>query len=146
MSVFNIEWLKNQVGKDTTVSPSPFARWLKGTLLEVERGAVKVAFEVRPEMTNPMGILHGGVIAGVLDDILGMAALTLNNTHFFTTINLSTDYLASAKVGEKVIAQSKIVRNGKQVIHAEGELWSENGKLLAKATTNLGITSIPLGN
>ncbi|MCU0445580.1 MAG: PaaI family thioesterase [Microscillaceae bacterium] len=144
MSVFTLDWLKNQIGKETTVSPSPFARWLKGTLLEVEVGAVKVAFEIRPEMANPMGILHGGVIAGMLDDVLGMATLTLGNSHFYATVNLALDYLASAKVGERVIVEAKIVRNGKQIIHAVGEINSESGKLLAKASTNLAITPIVL--
>jgi acyl-coenzyme A thioesterase 13 len=144
MPVFSLEWLKKQIGKETTVSPSPFARWLRGVLLEAEAGAVKVQFEIRPEMSNPMGILHGGVIAGMMDDILGMAVLTLNHSNFYATINLSTDYLASAKIGEKVIAQAKIIRDGKQIIHAEAELWSENDKLLAKSSTNLAVTSIQL--
>jgi uncharacterized protein (TIGR00369 family) len=146
MLVFNLEWLKNQLGKDTAVSPSPFARWLKGTLLEVESGAVKVSFEVRPEMTNPMGLLHGGVIAGILDDIFGMAVFTLNKSNFFVTVNLATDYLAPAKTGEKVIAHAKIVKNGKQIIHAEGQILNEEGKLLAKATTNLAVTPFLVGN
>jgi acyl-coenzyme A thioesterase PaaI-like protein len=56
-------------------------------------------------------------------------------------VNLSVDYLFSARLGETVRVKSKIVRMGKKIAHAEGEIRNQNDILIAKCTTNLVATS-----
>jgi len=132
-----VEYLKTKIGTVVTDSPSAAGRWLAGKLLEVEAGKLKVEYTVRPEMTNPIMLLHGGMTALMIDDIIGATVFTLNSNIMYITVNLNIDYLSSAKEGDKVIAESGIVRKGRSVINAEAVLKSENGTIIARATSNL---------
>jgi len=137
-SLPSMEELQSFVGQEMSEGPSPVGRWLRGILRSIEPGTVTADFTVRPEMTNPVGILHGGMIAAIMDDLIGMTIHVMNGMEsFFTSINLSVDYLASAKTGETVTATTKIVRQGASITHAECHLYNAKGKLLAKGTTNL---------
>ena len=136
------EFFRNNIGKASAeISPSPFGRWLNGTLIEVEEGSITMEFIVRKDMCNPGGIMHGGVAIGMMDDIIGMTTFSMQNQAFYSTVNLNTDFLYSAKPNEKLIVKSKIVRMGKKIAHAEGEIRNEAGQIIAKCTTNLVATS-----
>lgn len=139
-----LEWLKAHIGKSTKNSPSPFAHWLDGILEEVEFGQLSIRFRVRPDMTNPHGMLHGGVIAGMLDDVIGTTVASLNKEQPFVSINLSVDFVQAARVSDEVIAKAKVLRNGRTVVYLQGELYNASGKLLASATSNL--VAVPTKN
>ena len=104
----------------------------------VEYGALEVEVLVRPEMLNPAGTFHGGVIAGLMDDIIGATIFTLGKKNFFTSVNLVVDYFAPAKQGDQLIAKTSIVKEGATVINAQCELWHPvKNRLVARGTTNL---------
>ena len=137
-----LDFFKSNIGKASAeISPSPFGRWLNGTLIEVEEGSLTMEFIVRKDMCNPGGIMHGGVAIGMMDDIIGMTTFSMGSQVFYSTVNLNTDFLYSAKPDEKLTAKSKIVRMGKKIAHAEGEIRNEAGQIIAKCTTNLVATS-----
>jgi acyl-coenzyme A thioesterase 13 len=137
-----LNFFRSNIGKSSSeISPSPFGRWLNGTLTEVEEGSLTMEFIVRTDMCNPGGIMHGGVAIGMMDDIIGMTTFSMGNQVFYSTVNLNTDFLYSAKPDEKLTAKSKIVRVGKKIAHAEGEIRNEAGQIIAKCTTNLVATS-----
>lgn len=132
-----IEYLRQQIGKPIEESPSAVSRWLKGTLLEIDEGRLVAEFEVRNEMTNPAGMLHGGSIALILDDMIGATVYILDQKNLFVSVNLNLDFLSSAKQGDTVKAETQIVRKGQTMINAEAKLYAQNGRLLAKASSNL---------
>jgi acyl-coenzyme A thioesterase 13 len=137
-----LDFFRSNIGKTSSeISPSPFGRWLNGTLIEVEEGSLTMEFIVRKDMCNPGGIMHGGVAIGMMDDIIGMTSFSMGSQVFYSTVNLNTDFLYSAKPNEKLIVKSKIVRMGKKIAHAEGEIRNETGQIIAKCTTNLVATS-----
>lgn len=142
MSNEALELFKANIGKNFDESPSPLSRWLNGTLLQAEEGMLEASFVVREEMTNPMGILHGGAIAAICDDLIGATTFTLGREHFYTSINLNLDFLSSARMGDTVIAKASLVRAGQTIIHAECVLRNEAGKLLAKAASNLAKVNL----
>ncbi len=78
-----------------------------GVLQKVKEGELEIGFIVRPEMANPVGLLHGGVQNAIIDDVIGMSVATIGLETFFLSLNLYADYLGKAKVGEKIIAKSK---------------------------------------
>ncbi len=131
-----VEFFKNQIGKEITQSPSPAGMWLKPVLLEVEEGKLKAEFTVRPEMTNPAGMLHGGMITLISDEITGATIATLEMPDFYPSVNLYTDFLSSAKLGEKVIAEAEIIRKGKNIINTECRIYTSEGRLIAKSQSN----------
>ena len=132
-----LTWLKTHIGKSTKNSPSPFAHWLDGILEEVDFGQLSIRFTVRPDMTNPHGMLHGGVISGMLDDIIGTTVATLDKEQPFVSINLSVDFVQGARVSDEVIAKAKVIRNGRTAVYVQAELFNQSAKLLAVATSNL---------
>ncbi|RZJ73110.1 MAG: PaaI family thioesterase [Flavobacterium sp.] len=112
--------------------------WLKPTLRKVEQGHLVFEYEVRPEMTNPFGTLHGGVTAAIIDDAIGATLIEFEEPFFYVSINLNVDYFANAKAGEKIIAETSVNKKGKTIVNAQCEIWnSDRTCLLAKGYTNL---------
>ncbi|GEP93543.1 uncharacterized domain 1-containing protein [Chitinophaga terrae (ex Kim and Jung 2007)] len=130
--------LKQYINQEFSASPSPFMRWLSPVILAADTGKLTFSYVVRDEMLNPSGVLHGGVTAAIMDDIIGATMFTLNEQHYYTTINNVIDYFAVAKKGETIIADTSIVRKGKQMANVQCEIWNEDRtKLLAKGSSNL---------
>jgi uncharacterized protein (TIGR00369 family) len=84
-----------------------------------------------------VGILHGGVTAGMIDEVMGTLVFLLQLPAFYPTISLSVDYFASAKVGEVVTVTAEVVKQGKTVINLKGTVVNAQGKVLAQASSNL---------
>ena len=138
-----LEHLQNLIGKEFTDSPSPFMRWLKPVVKSVELGALEFEYLIRAEWLNPIGNLHGGVTAAIADDILGATMFSLNEPYFYTTINNVIDYFSTAKLGETIVAKTKVLKKGKQFINAECEIWnSDQTRLIAKGYSNLFKTEV----
>jgi acyl-coenzyme A thioesterase 13 len=133
-----LEAFKANLGKRTSdVGPSLFSKWLDGKLLAAEWGSLTFEFEVRPEFCNPAHILHGGVSASMLDEVMGATVFTLAKDAFFASLNLNVEYLRPAKVGEIVTVKSNVIRNGNTVVHVECAITNAEGAIVAKAVSNL---------
>ncbi|RRA98927.1 PaaI family thioesterase [Larkinella rosea] len=135
-------FFQSMIGQDMRQSPSPLGRWLNGTVLAAEAGSLTVAYEVKEDMTNPMRILHGGAAAAIADELIGTTVYALGREHIYTSVNLNVDFLHSAKLGETVTARTRVVRAGKNIVHAECVITAADGKIIAKAASNLIQTSI----
>lgn len=138
-----IELLKAQEGKKLGTHNPPFSKWLDGRLLKADEGAIEMEYEVREEMTNPVGILHGGIHAAIMDDLIGMSCFTLALPHVYLSVNISVDFLGQAKIGEKVIAKTKLERKGKTIINYTAEIYNQEGKLISRATSNMVNSGMP---
>lgn len=126
------------VGKDSSKSISPLTKWLNPILLSAKPGILEFEYIIREEMTNPMGTLHGGTTAAIIDDAVGAAVYSLGKPNFYTTVNLAVDYFASAKAGDTIIAITSIVKNGNQIINTSCEIWNaDRSRMIAKGQTNL---------
>ncbi len=133
-----LKQLQSFIGKEFTDTPSPFMKWLNPTILSAEEGHLEFQYKIRPEWLNPVGTLHGGISAAIVDDIIGATIISLNEPFFYTTINNVIDYFSSAKKEETIIAETRIVKKGKQFIHAQCEIWNEDkSRLIAKGSSNL---------
>jgi acyl-coenzyme A thioesterase 13 len=130
--------LKSFTGKEFTASPSPFMKWLNPVVVSAEKGRIEFQYTVRQEWLNPMGNLHGGVTAAIIDDIIGATMFSLNEENFIVTINNSIDYFSTAKENDPIIAETKIIKRGKQFVNAECEIWNaDKTRLIARGTSNL---------
>jgi uncharacterized protein (TIGR00369 family) len=135
--------LQSFIGKEFTASPSPFMLWLKPIVLSVETGKLSFQYTVRKEMTNPVKGLHGGVTAAIIDDIIGATMFSLNEEHFYTTVNNVIDYFAPAREGDLIIADTSLIRKGKQIVNAQCEIWNaDKTRLIAKGYSNLLKTTV----
>ncbi len=133
-----LDFFKSRIGSDSSDSISPLMRWLNPTLLSAAPGALEFSYVIREEMTNPMGILHGGTTAAIIDDAVGAAVFSLEKEDWYTTVNLAVDYFASAKAGDTIIAKTSITKNGHQIVNTSCEIWNaDRSRLLAKGHSNL---------
>ncbi|ASK31440.1 thioesterase [Chryseobacterium sp. T16E-39] len=133
-----LEQLKQFIGKEFDQSPSPFMKWLNPIVVSVEEGNLEFRYTVRPEWLNPIGNLHGGVTAAIVDDIIGATMFSLNEKSFITTINNVIDYFSTAKENDNIVAETKIIKRGKQFVNAQCEIWNaDKTRLIARGTSNL---------
>ena len=86
---------------------------------------------------NPMGTVHGGWYATLLDSALGCAVHTMMPAgHSYTTAELSVNLVRGASVGKEPLRViGKVLHFGKQLATAEGRMVDAAGKLYAHATT-----------
>ena len=129
-------------GKLVTDSRSPAGNWLEFTLEKIEKGSATMSLEVRPEMTNPYGHIHGGMMALVMDEVIGWAVVSLDMNANYTSLNLNVDFLYAIKQGERLRASAEIIRAGKKIIHVECRIENMDGTLLGKASSNLIVTGM----
>ncbi len=135
--------LKSFIGKEFTASPSPFMKWLNPIVVSAEEGSIEFQYTVREEWLNPMGNLHGGVTAAIMDDIIGATMFSLNEKSFIVTVNNSIDYFSTAKENDNIVAETKIIKRGKQFVNAQCEIWNANKtRLIARGTSNLFKTNM----
>jgi acyl-coenzyme A thioesterase 13 len=139
-----IFYLKRFIGQKIGGNISPVAKWLEGELVEVDESNLTMQFVVRADMCNPMEILHGGIGATILDDVVGTLVFALGSEYAYTTINLNCDYLHPAKVGEVIRAQATVIRAGRNIVHVEGKIFGQDNKILVKCTSNLIQTNLKL--
>lgn len=130
--------LQSFTGKVFTQSPSPFMVWLAPVVLLAEEGHLEFEYKVRPEWLNPAGNLHGGVTAAIIDDALGATMFSLNEPFFYSTINNTIDYFSAAVEGDVLIAETRIIKRGRQFINAQCDIWNaDKSRLIAKGYSNL---------
>lgn len=118
----------------------PFTKWLNGRVIEAKRGDIEFEFDVRPEMANPTGLLHGGMQCAMIDDCFGVACATLGYEGFLLSIDINVDYMGKVKVGEKVRVRANIAREGKSIVHAHATIKDIAGNIIADANSNLLVT------
>lgn len=134
----------------------PFSNSLGVTVTSLEPGNVRLRFAMRDDFVgltrNPM--LHGGVIATVLDLVGGMTVFTeamrklrkrprgdpLDRLQKLNTIDLRIDYLRPGS-GESFEASGYLLRSGSTVSVARMELHNENSDLVAVGTGSYIITT-----
>jgi len=139
-----LEYMQTFIGQSMKESLSPVGRWLDGKLLDIQEGTMRVEFAVREDMSNPMGVLHGGIAATILDDVVGTMVYALGKDFVYTSVNLNCDFLHAAKTGEIIIAEAKVVRAGKNIIHVEGVISNPAGLIIAKCSSNLIQTGLKI--
>lgn len=132
-----VQYYKNFIGTEIKNGPSPFANWLNGIIREVEEESISIEFTVRPEMCNPVKWLHGGMIAAIIDDVIGMNIWLIDDAVFYFTVGMHVDYYANVQQGNKVTATTRIVKKGKRVMYASCSLTSAEGILLARGNSTL---------
>jgi uncharacterized protein (TIGR00369 family) len=139
-----VTFLQTQLDQ-VTQGPSVVGNWLAGSLRKVAPGEIEIEYTVRKDMINPAQTLHGGMAAMILDEIIGMTAFSLYTEVLYTSINLQVDFLRPARLGDKLLASARVVRQGKQVIHLEADIRRADGKIIAKGSSNMARTSTPNG-
>jgi uncharacterized protein (TIGR00369 family) len=115
----------------------PITKALGFQLAEVEPGRVVFAYNPVFDHYNPLGSVHGGIAATLLDSTMGCCIHTmLKAGSGYTTVEIKVNYVRAMtdKTGP-VRAEGKVINVGSRIATSEGRLTDASGKLLAHSTT-----------
>jgi uncharacterized protein (TIGR00369 family) len=122
----------------------PIADLLGFEVVEVDAGRMLFAALPGPQHYNPIGTVHGGLAATLLDSAMGSAVhSTLPAGVGYTTLELKVNFVRpiTAETG-RILCEGTVVHGGGRVATAEGRVFAEaTGKLLAHGTTTCLILS-----
>ena len=116
-------------------SPPPAAALLGFSLDELERGRTVFSVVADELHENPMGTMHGGIVATLVDTAMGCAvSSTLPADAGFTTLELSTNFVrAITQSTGRVHAEGHVVHSGGRVVTTEARVYDDAGTLYAHA-------------
>ncbi|MBJ3764180.1 PaaI family thioesterase [Maribius pontilimi] len=107
-----------------------------GYVLDVSQGdgCARCRLTLDDRHTNRHGAFHGGLAAVMLDNAMGATgslAVDASGLHPMVTITMTTNFIASAQVGDTLTATGRLVGGGRKVKFIEGELRRADGTLIA---------------
>ncbi|MES3000585.1 MAG: PaaI family thioesterase [Pseudomonadota bacterium] len=125
----------------------PIAKTLDFMLIEVGEGRAVFQGTPGPAHLNPMGTIHGGWYATLLDSALGCAVHTMMPPgRGYTTAELGVNLVrAIGAKAPRVRAEGKVIHCGRQLATAEARLFGPDGTLYAHATTTCLVFELPSG-
>ena len=111
-------------------SDSP-GRW---RAVRIQDGQAEMTWTPTPDMANPFGSVHGGIIATVIDEVTGAAVISSIEAGSAPTVSLNIEYLHPIPIGGTYTAVGEIVRMGRAMAIADARILNEEGKVLARGT------------
>ncbi|CAM5719245.1 Aromatic compound degradation protein PaaI OS=Streptomyces canus OX=58343 GN=AQI96_32305 PE=4 SV=1 [Streptomyces canus] len=124
---------------------APISRTVDFALDEVEPGRAVFSLTPGEEHYNPIGSMHGGVFATLLDSAAGCAVQTLLPQGMaYTSLDLTVKFLRRVTVDTgPVRAIGTVVNKGRQTALAQAQLVDEADRLLAHATSSCMLFPVP---
>lgn len=108
--------------------------------VEFSEGYCKFYATANEKHLNPMGGVHGGFYATVLDTVTGCSIQTMLEAGVnYATIDLNTKMLKATKPGQRLIAESNIIKMSGRIAVSEGTLKDEEGNVYAHGTATCMI-------
>lgn len=134
-SLSGLEFMQRMLAGE--IAPPAIGDTLAFRLVSVERGQVVFAGQPGENACNPMGQIHGGYAATLLDSCMGCAVMTMTDVGVgYTTLELKVGYVRALSVdGGELRAIGRTLHVGRQVGFAEGEIRDPAGRLVAHGTT-----------
>ena len=113
----------------------PFAKLLGIELEDISPGKATLGFDVRDDLKQNNGVVHGGAIASLIDSATAFAIISLlPPEEKATTADLTISYLRPLKSG-RAHSTASVLRAGRRLIVVSAELVDDHGKLIATALT-----------
>ncbi len=98
------------------------------------RGFVTVTGRVERRHLNINAVVHGGVYATILDTAMGASVVSLlTETETTATTSLYVEFLRAAQEGDTLTARGEVLRRGRHIAFAEGNLTGADGRRLSQA-------------
>ncbi len=115
------------------VESVPYAHLLGIELDDISKGRATLGLNVRKELTQNHGVVHGGAIASLVDTAMAFAIITLlAPREKVTTVDLTISYLRPLTKG-RITATARVVRAGRRLFVVSAEVFGDDGKLASTA-------------
>ena len=114
----------NQFGKDHNFK-----------LTIVKPGEIIYEMEVLPKHLATPKIIHGGMIAAMMDGVLGVSGLSIvaSEGKLVSTVEFKISYFNPALVGDILTGKGKVDKKGNRIIYTSGEIYNQKNEIIAKA-------------
>jgi uncharacterized protein (TIGR00369 family) len=111
----------------------------------VEEGRVAFTMRAQEFHYNPIGSVHGGVIATLLDSAAGCAVhSTLPAGWGYTSLDLTVKYLRAVTVDSGLLrCEGTVINRGRTTALGEARLFDERGRLVAYASSSCLLFALP---
>jgi uncharacterized protein (TIGR00369 family) len=106
-------------------------RW---KIVLMQDGKSEATWTPTPDMANPLGSVHGGIVATVIDEVTGAAVMSSIESGTAPTVSMNVEYLHAIPIGGTYTAVGEIVRMGRAMAIADARILNEEGKVLARGT------------
>lgn len=117
---------------------APFTDWMGVNLLSSAQGEVRIKLTSRSELNNRRGVIHGGVLATLLDSAMARAARTLEvDMELGGTIDLHVQFMQPA--AGTVTAKGTVESATRQLAFCRGEVRNKADILVATATATIRL-------
>jgi uncharacterized protein (TIGR00369 family) len=135
-----------QAIRDGVLPPPPIGRLVRMDVVDVAEGRVEFSCEPDESVYNPIGVVHGGLVCTLLDSVVGCAVhTTLPRGLGYTSIELKVNYLRAVHAGSGPLsAVGTVVKPGRRVAFAEGQVTDATGRLVATASSSLLVFPLPV--
>jgi uncharacterized protein (TIGR00369 family) len=122
---------------DGTADSPPIAALLGMGIERIDPGSVTFWLDVGEHLYNPIGSVHGGVFATLLDSAMGCAVHSmLPAGRAYTTLELKVNLIKALTLDTpRVTARGEVISSGRRIATASGRLEGPDGTLFAHATT-----------
>lgn len=113
-----------------SISKTPFYNLVGLNLNEVGPGFAEIGTVTLPEHTNPLGLVHGGLLMSMADAAMGNAVRSLGLKA--VTVDCSTSFTAAAALNELLFARGRVLKAGRNLIFVEASVFCGD-KLIASS-------------
>jgi uncharacterized protein (TIGR00369 family) len=121
------------------VNTSPYPQHLRMQLVSISIDQAKVKLKTEQCHLQPFGIVHGGVLATLIDTATFWSVfLRLPENAGLVNIDLKLNYLKSVSTG-LITAQGRCIRAGRSINYAEASVKDKKGNILAHGTSTLMV-------
>jgi uncharacterized protein (TIGR00369 family) len=131
--------------QESRIPRAPVAALIGFTIAEVAEGRVAMELDPAEFHYNPLASVHGGIVATLLDSVMGCAVhSTLPRGRGYTTLEIKVNYVRAITAATgRVRAEGTTIHVGRQTATAEGRLVDTADRLYAHATTTCLVFALP---
>lgn len=112
---------------------------LESNCYDETKQSIDYTCEIKEWMINPGRMLHGGIVATVIDMSMGGCAYVYSDAYYVPTISMNVQYLSAMHVGETMYIHARVLRIGKDVIQTSADITNVDGKICYHATASYAL-------
>lgn len=118
-----------------------FGRENNMKLTVVKPGEIIYEMEVLQKHLATVNTIHGGMIAALMDGVIGVAALSLvaQDKKLVSTVEFKLNYFKPAYLGDVLKGYGRVDNAGKRIISTSGEIFNQKGEMVAKAMGTFNV-------
>jgi len=116
---------------------SRFLDLIGARLDEMNEEYARISLLLEERHTNPNGVMHGGVIATLMDEAVGAVVASVRGMDVMreaphSTVDMNVSFLSAARAGDEIVVEARALKVGRSVAFAEAEAKRGDGVVVAK--------------